>query len=221
MLDERGDVFRPLAKRRHADARDVEAVQQVLAKASLQDHGLQVAVGGRDHPDIGDGRRAVRPDPLHFAGLEKTQQQRLHPGAHLPDLVEEDGPAVGLLQNADFVANCAGEAAPEVPKQLGLEQRLGQACAVQHHEGVVGPRRLQVHVPGDDILAGTGLTRDQDLGVTARNLAGEVQHLSPRVASADHRLSAAPEAPPPARCLPIASNRTASARPEQLLRRSV
>ena len=59
----------------------------------------------------------------------------------------------------------AGEAAPRVAKQLGLEQGLGDAAAVHGHEGAGTPRALRVKQPGDDFLASAGFAKDQHLGV--------------------------------------------------------
>ena len=76
----------------------------------------------------------VRADRLDLAVLEEAQQQRLHAQAHLADFVEEQRAAVGQLQLAGLVAVGAGEAALDVAEQLRLEQRLGEAGAVDRDE---------------------------------------------------------------------------------------
>ena len=83
----------------------------------------QIAVGGADHPDVDPGHLAVGADRLDLAGLEEAEQQGLHPQRHLADFVEEDGAAVGDLQQARPVAVRVGEAALDVAEQLGFEQR--------------------------------------------------------------------------------------------------
>ena len=77
---------------------------------------------------------ALGADLLDLAGLEEPQQQPLHPQRHLADFVEEDGAVVGHLELAGLVAVGAGEAALHVAEQLRLEQRLGDAGAIDRHE---------------------------------------------------------------------------------------
>ena len=47
----------------------------------------------------------VRSDALDLAVLEKSEQQPLHPRAHLADFVHEDRAAVCLLEHAAAVAD--------------------------------------------------------------------------------------------------------------------
>ena len=104
-------------------------------------------------------------DLLDFAGLEEAQQQALHAQRHLPDFVEEDGAVVGHLELAGLVAIGAREAALHVPEQLGLEQRLRDAGAVDRHEGRLAARAVRVNRAGHDFLARAALAGDEDLGV--------------------------------------------------------
>ena len=53
-------------------------------------------------------------------------------------------PVVGDLELAGLVAVGAGEAALDVPEQLGFEERFGEAGAVDRHEGAVRPRAQRV-----------------------------------------------------------------------------
>src|SRR5579859_6755315 len=52
VLDEQRDVARSLAKRRHIDRKDVQAVEEIRAEATLVDRGVQVAIRRGDHPNI-------------------------------------------------------------------------------------------------------------------------------------------------------------------------
>ena len=72
----------------------------------------------------------------------------------------------------------AGEGAPAVAEQLGVQQGLGQRPAVDDHERPLGARRGIVQRPGDQLLAGAGLALDQhrrlaggDLGQAGEQLA--------------------------------------------------
>jgi hypothetical protein len=149
----------------HLDVSDLDAIQQVLAELALRDHLRQVAVGGRQHAHVRANRRRVGADRLNLSVLEESQQQRLHPHAHLRDLVQEDRPAVSLLQLSDLVAVRAGEAALDMAEQLRLEKRFRKRRAIQRNEALVRPRRTGVDEPGDHVLPDATLTGNEDLRV--------------------------------------------------------
>ena len=124
-------------------------------------------MGRADDADVDAGALAVGADRLDLAGLEEAEQQRLHPQRHLADFVEEDRAAVGDLQQARPVAVGVGEAALDVAEQLGLEQRVGQAGAVDGDQRLAGPGAAAVDQPGGDFLADAALAGDEHLGVGA------------------------------------------------------
>ena len=74
-------------------------------------------------------------------------------------------PVVGQLELARLVAIGAGEAALHVAEQLRLEQRFGQAGAVDRHERAMAARALRCAPRGDELLADAALAGDQHLGV--------------------------------------------------------
>ena len=49
MIGQQVDVRRPLAERRQPQRDGAQPVVEVLAKQSLADHRLEIAVGGGDH----------------------------------------------------------------------------------------------------------------------------------------------------------------------------
>ena len=149
VIDQLGDVLTTLAKRRHHQVDDVEPVEQVLAKLAVGDHRAEVAVRRGDHPDVHARAGAVRPDLLQLPGLEEAQQQALHAHRHLADLVEKHRALVGVFELAGLVAVGAGEAALDVAEQLGFEQRLGDAGAVDGHKRLAsaGARRREWRAP--------------------------------------------------------------------------
>ena len=118
-------------------------------------------------------RTSVRPvtasEPIGWIspGFSEPQQHRLHAQAHLAELVEEQRAVVGLADQARLVPIRAGEAAAHVAKQLGLEQRLGNAAAVDGDEGAADARALRVNQLRDHFLAHTGLAEDQHFGFGA------------------------------------------------------
>ena len=78
----------------------------------------------------------VGADLLQLTGLEEPEQQALHAQRHLADLVEEDRAAIGDFELAGLVPIGAREAALHVAEQLRFEERLGDAGAVDRHEGL-------------------------------------------------------------------------------------
>ena len=160
-VDEQRNVVAAIAQRRHVDVDDVEPVEQVFAEQPLGDEIAQVLVRRRDHAHVHAAVGAVRADFLHVAGLEKPQQQPLHAQRHLADFVEEDGAVGGHLELAGLVAVGAGEAALDVSEQLGLEQRLGNARAVDGDERPLRACALRVNRGGDELLADAAFAGDR------------------------------------------------------------
>ena len=100
--------------------------------------GLEIPVRRRDDPQIdGDGLAAAQ--ALDGALLEEAQDLHLQENGELPDLVEEERPAIGQLELALPLHVGAGERAALMPEQLGLEEGLGNGAAVDRHEGTVAP----------------------------------------------------------------------------------
>src|SRR5262245_62957835 len=54
-------------------------------------HVAQVPVRRRDHADVHAPGDVIGTDLLQLTGLEKPQQQALHPQRHLSDFVQEHG----------------------------------------------------------------------------------------------------------------------------------
>ena len=148
MLDQRRDVFLPLAKRRHDQVDDVEAIEEILAEQALRDHLAQVAVGRRDGPDVDAAAGAVGADLLDFAGFQEPEEQPLHAQRHLADFVHEDRALVGDLQLAGLVAIGAGEAPAHMAEQLRFEERLGHAGAVHGDKRAAGAVAERVDTAG-------------------------------------------------------------------------
>ena len=169
VLQQIADVVAPLAERQDVDVNHVQPVVEILAEIAGRDALAQVPVGGADDPHVDAiGGAVVGADRLDFARLQESQQQRLHPQRHLADLVEEQRALVGLLEEARLVAIGVGEAAFDVAEELRLEQRIGQAGAVQGAERLRTARAAVVDQLRGDFLADTAFAGDEDLGVGAR-----------------------------------------------------
>ncbi len=134
VVDQDRDVGAAVAQRRDDEMNDVETVEQVFAELPLADPLAEVAVGRGDDADVQLDRGVVGADFLQLAGLEEPEQHALHPQGHLADLVQEDRAAVAHFELAGLVPVGAGEAALDVTEQLGFEEGLGNAGAVDGDE---------------------------------------------------------------------------------------
>ena len=181
VLDQGRDVLAAVAERRDDEVDDVEPIEEVFAELPLPDALAEVAVGGGNDAHVQTHRGVVGADLLQLAGFEEPQQHALHAQGHLADLVEEDRAAIAHLELAGLVAVGAGETALHVAEELRLEERLGNAGAVDRHKGLARPVGTVVDGSGDQLLADTALAGDEDLGVGQRNpfnLLPELRHLS-------------------------------------------
>ena len=166
LFGDEGHVAGAVPKRRQLDGNHVEPVEEVLAELPLGDRPRQVAVGGGDDPDV-RGNLLGAADAPELALLQHAEELDLHGRGHLADLVEKDGPAFGDFHEALLGGVRARERAAHVPEQLRFEQRLGHGAAVHRHERPLAPERLLVDGLCHQLLAGPGLTGDQDGAVGA------------------------------------------------------
>ena len=72
---------------------------------------------------------------------------------------------MGELQLAGLIAVCAGETALDVTEQLGLEQRLRQAGAIDRDIFGGAAGRLVVDVRCDDVFTDAAFAGQQDLRI--------------------------------------------------------
>ncbi len=164
MGDQHGDVVLAFAEGGHGDGDDVEAVEEVFAEAAVPDELVEVFVGGGEDADV-DVDGEVVADTADFLFLEDAEEAALELGGHGPDLVEEEGAAVGVMEEAVLVGDRTGEGALAMAEEFGFEEVFGEGGTVDGDEGGVVAAGIVVEGAGDEFLAGAAFAEDEDGGV--------------------------------------------------------
>ncbi len=185
------DVAGAVPQRDGLDIDHGQAVEEVFAEGPLGHHLGEVAPGGGQDADI-DGNGGRPADPVDLALLQDPQELDLHVEGHVADLVQEDGAPVGLLEFSRLAAPLrAGEGPALVAEELRLQEVLRDGAAVDGDKGLVLSAAGQVDGLGHDLLAGAGLSRDQDRKITARRPQPHVFYTDHLGILAQHVLEAA------------------------------
>src|SRR5206468_4578282 len=122
---------------------------------------FEVTISRGDHPRI-DVDHSVPADAREPEILQHVEELRLKRVRKLGYLVEVDRPFVRVLERARLAAMRAREGALLVAEEFGLEQPLGNGGAVDLDEGPLAARGRHMDGAGDEILAHTALTSDQN-----------------------------------------------------------
>ncbi len=162
-------VATAFAQGRHADRKDGEAMVEVLAKRAARDHGAEIAIGGRDPPDVGRERPCAA-EALEPPLLKDAQDLGLQIELQLADLVEKESPPFRELEPAAVLRVRPGERAPLVTEKLALEERVAQRRAVHRDERLARSGARDVHRAGGDLLARPRFAEQEHRRVRARHL---------------------------------------------------
>jgi hypothetical protein len=106
----------------------------------------------------------------------------------LAHLVEEQGRAAGLFEQAHPARIGAGEGALLVAEELRLQDGLGQRCHVDRVERPIPSRAARVQGAGHEFLARATLAIDQHRRVRGGDLLHDAEHGLHRAVRADHVL---------------------------------
>src|SRR5436190_19433025 len=117
MIGEQGDVFSSLTQRRQRDGNDVQTIVQIFAKAAGRDPAAQVDIGRRHDAHVHDSS-LVRAHTFDLTLLQGTQQLDLGERRQVPYFVEEQGAAIGGLEQASPRCRSSREGAAYVAEQL-------------------------------------------------------------------------------------------------------
>ncbi len=138
-------------------------------------------------------------EPTHLPLLQHAQQLHLQVDRHLGDLVEEQGAAGGLANQALARAHGARVRALGMAEELGLQQVVRNRAAVDRHERALGAAAAVVDRLRDELLAGAALAGDEHVGIGVGDAVDHVVHaadavaLADQLAAAEHALEAALE----------------------------
>src|SRR5215471_51277 len=175
-LDEDRDVLSPLAQRWQRNGQHVDPVVEILAERLVPHRLRGIAVGRRDDPHV-DLDLRLAADPADHAILQDAEILHLERGTHLRDLIEEDGAAVGQLEEARLALVRAREGALLVTEELALHQRLGNGRAVDGDERSLAAHRHLMNGPGDQLLARSRLSGDEHRRVAGSRQLDQPIHL--------------------------------------------
>src|SRR6266581_4028124 len=178
------NVRPPLAERRQIDREHVEAVIKVFAKDAFAYRPLEVLVCCRDEADI----RLDRFGPAEafvFALLKHTQQLDLSRLAQLANLIQKERSAFSHFEAALLAAAGSGEGSLLIAEQLRLDQTLGKGGTGYLYERLACPGRVVVNRMRYHLLAGAGLTANQNSRVSGSNLRDLLVDLAHRAAVSD------------------------------------
>src|SRR5713226_8361217 len=101
-----------------------------------------------------------RTDRPVFPPLQNSQQFHLQIERQITDLIEKGGSPVGEIEQTSFRLEGAGKCSLGMAEQLALHQRPYQRSAVNRDE--ITGRIAFVYGSGDNLLADTGFTQQQD-----------------------------------------------------------
>ena len=160
---QQGDVAGPLAERRDPDRVDHEVVEQVAGEILLVVGAGEVVLRGDDHPHVRlpDARRVLA---VVFAPLDEALQLHLHRHRQRLDVVEEDRPPSGLLDEPRRLLPHAAPV-PGLPEEERREPVGVLAVRLDGDERPGAARARLVDGAGDRLLAGAALPPDEDAHV--------------------------------------------------------
>jgi hypothetical protein len=121
VASENRNVLTAFAQARQTYPDHVQAMKQVFAKQSLPDPRFEILVRRGNDADLClEGRMAANAIVMTIG--KHAQQPRLQLRRHIADFVEEQRPALGLLETPLPLRRRTGKCAAFMAEELGLEQ---------------------------------------------------------------------------------------------------
>ncbi len=88
MLEQQREISGSFAQWRQVDAQAAQSIVEIGAEFARGDHGLQIAIGRRDHAHVG-GNRLIAADAFKLLLLQHAQHLGLQQQRHVADLIKE------------------------------------------------------------------------------------------------------------------------------------
>src|SRR6266849_5292678 len=89
VFDQQRNVRSSFSKRRYLDREDIQPIKQITAERASADGGLQVTIGGCNHPNVSADSTSAA-DTLKLMLLQNTKQSNLSLNWKFSDFVEEN-----------------------------------------------------------------------------------------------------------------------------------
>ena len=173
-LNEKRNIFQALRQGWDTNLDGTEAIEEIFAESPGKNFSAEIAIRCRDEPHVHllDFRGA---DALNFAILKHAKQFGLQGERSFPNFIEKHGTAVGVLEKSRTRVGCTSKCTADVTEELAFEQCVDQGRAVANREALLRDRADLMDGSGDEFLAGTGRANQENVGVVARDFAGEVE----------------------------------------------
>ena len=177
VLGKQRDVPRPLAQRRDPHRHHRQPVEQIAPEGPPLHLGLEILVRGRDEAHV-DLHRPVGPDRGHPLLLDRAQELGLERERHLADLVEEERPAVGHLEEAAPVSVAPVKAPLRKPNSSDSNSSSGMAAQLTATKGRSRRAPEKWIERASSSLPTPGLAVDEDGGVEVGHRPQQLEHLT-------------------------------------------
>src|SRR5205085_5321275 len=143
----------------------------IATEGALSDRLLQVALGGRQNPDI-DRDMLDAADRANLFLLDGPQQLGLQVYWKLADFVEEHSPALRDPKQPVLGMSSSGEGSSHVPEQFTFNEGWHQRSTVHRDKGFVLKGSGEMYGAGDQFLARAAFAKDQN-GMSALSSLGD------------------------------------------------
>lgn len=160
---EAGDVFRAVAQGGEIDLEGAEAEEEIRTEFATGDELLEGAMSGGDEAEI-SGARAGVADGGVFLAFNDAEEFHLDRGGDVADFVEEDGAALGMLEEAGAVGVGTGEGTADVAEEFAFHQLRAEGGQVNGNEWFAGAGRVLMDGFGDEFLACAAFAGDENSG---------------------------------------------------------
>src|SRR5688500_5126747 len=177
MPDELRDVIGPLAERRDVHRDEVEAKEEILAEAAVGDGALEIVI--RRGEDAHVHLTGLAPtDALDLLRLDGAQQLRLRLRAEVTDLIEEPRSLMGELEASDTPVGRSREGPSFMAEHLAFDEIAGNGRGVHAHERLVLAGAARVNRGGDELLARSRFTDDENARIGRRHALNQLANLT-------------------------------------------